>query len=171
MIQYHVSDDLCLLRLDSPPLHAITFAMLDRLRAAVGRANSDGRVRWIVITGDPGHFSAGADIGIFKEIASAEDAVRTSRVFQEAFWLLEDGAGASAIDAAMVEFGFPMGPLVLADMAGLDILNHFDRLMSPEFPTHGRLSPVAVRLVGQGHLGQKTGGGRLQVPAGRLYST
>jgi len=78
---------------------------------------------------------------------------------KEAFWLLEDGADPPAIDAAMVEFGFPMGPLVLIDMAGLDILVHTDGVMSRAFPRHGCLSPIAVRLVEQGHLGQKTSSG------------
>lgn len=78
---------------------------------------------------------------------------------KEAFWLLEEGADAPAIDAAMVEFGFPMGPLVLIDMAGIDILVHTDRVMSQAYPQQGSLSPIAVRLVEQGHLGQKTGSG------------
>jgi len=79
--------------------------------------------------------------------------------FKEAFWLLEDGAAPAAVDAAMVEFGFPMGPLALIDMAGLDILMHTDRVLSRAFPRHGALSPIVSRLVEQGHLGQKTGSG------------
>jgi 3-hydroxyacyl-CoA dehydrogenase len=42
-------------------------------------------------------------------------------------------------------------------MAGIDILVHTDRVMSRAFPRHGPLSQVAVRLVEQGHLGQKAG--------------
>ena len=49
-----------------------------------------------------------------------------NRVFipylKEAFQLLEDGAEAQAVDAAMRAFGFAMGPLTLIDMAGIDIL-------------------------------------------------
>jgi len=78
---------------------------------------------------------------------------------KEAFWLLEDGADAPAIDGAMVEFGFSMGPLALIDMAGLDILVFTDRVLSRAFPRHGCLSPIAVRLVDQGYLGQKAGAG------------
>jgi 3-hydroxyacyl-CoA dehydrogenase len=59
----------------------------------------------------------------------------------------------------MVAFGFPMGPLALIDMAGIDILVATDRVMSRAFPDHGKLSPVAVRLAESGHLGQKTGAG------------
>jgi len=78
---------------------------------------------------------------------------------KEAFWLLEEGADAPAIDGAMVEFGFPMGPLTLVDMVGLDVLVPADRVLCRAFPRHGPLSQVAFRLVDAGHLGQKTASG------------
>ncbi|MGB2821032.1 MAG: 3-hydroxyacyl-CoA dehydrogenase NAD-binding domain-containing protein, partial [Phycisphaerae bacterium] len=79
--------------------------------------------------------------------------------FKEAFRLLEEGAAAPDVDKAMVEFGFPMGPLALIDMAGLDILADVDKVMSRAFPAHGSLSDVAVGLVERGLLGQKAGAG------------
>ena len=86
-----------------------------------------------------------------------------TRVFvpyvQEAFQLLEEGAAAAAIDQAAVEFGFPMGPLVLMDMTGLDILAHSQRVLASALPRHGNLSPIVARLVERGQLGQKTGAG------------
>lgn len=86
-----------------------------------------------------------------------------SRLFvpylKEAFWLMEEGAEAETIDRAMVEFGFPMGPLTLIDMAGLDILVLTDRVLRRAFPRHGGPAMVAEELVRQGHLGQKTGSG------------
>ncbi|MCC6355003.1 MAG: enoyl-CoA hydratase/isomerase family protein [Verrucomicrobiae bacterium] len=78
---------------------------------------------------------------------------------KEAFYLLEDGAEPEAIDAAMVDFGFPMGPLTLIDMAGIDILVATDRVMRQVFPRHGDLSAIATRLVEGGHFGQKAGAG------------
>jgi len=77
----------------------------------------------------------------------------------EAFRLLEAGAEARAIDRAMVEFGFPMGPFVLIDMAGLDILAMTAKVMSRAFPSHGPLPDVVAKLVERGQLGQKTGVG------------
>ena len=85
MIEYDVSDEVCVLRLNGPPLNTLTFSLLAELRGAIGRAGADDRVGGIVITGGARHFSAGADVNLFREIASAADAVRTSRVFQEAF--------------------------------------------------------------------------------------
>lgn len=85
---------------------------------------------------------------------------------KEAFGLLEEGASAETVDQAMVAFGFPMGPLALIDMTGLDILIGSDRQISAAYPWHGSMPPVASRLVEQGRLGQKTGGGVYDYPGG-----
>jgi len=108
-------------------------------------------------------------VGLAKRLRKTPVVVRNregflvNRVFlpytKEAFWLLEEGADAEAIDRAMVEFGFPMGPLTLIDMAGLDILVATDRVLSRAFAWHGPLSQIALRLVDAGHLGQKRGSG------------
>jgi len=85
---------------------------------------------------------------------------------KEAFWLLQEGVPAAAIDAAMVQFGFPMGPLAVIDMAGIDILAHSDAVLRYAFPWHGQLPPVAELLVAQGRLGQKTGCGVYRYESG-----
>jgi 3-hydroxyacyl-CoA dehydrogenase len=86
-----------------------------------------------------------------------------NRVFipylKEAFWCVQDGADPRAVDAAMVDFGFAMGPLALIDMAGLDILALTDEVMRRAFPSHGPISPIVTRLVEAGCCGQKTGSG------------
>jgi 3-hydroxyacyl-CoA dehydrogenase len=78
---------------------------------------------------------------------------------KEAFLLLEEGAGAGDVDAAMVEFGFPMGPLTVSDLAGIDILVNADRVMGQAFAHHGPVAPIALRLVEERHFGQKAGSG------------
>ena len=85
---------------------------------------------------------------------------------QEAFQLLEEGCEPRDVDRAAVEFGFPMGPFVLIDMAGVDILVHSQRTLRHTFPRHGDLSRIATQLVELGHLGQKTGGGVYRYEAG-----
>ncbi|MHB8864411.1 MAG: 3-hydroxyacyl-CoA dehydrogenase NAD-binding domain-containing protein [Pirellulaceae bacterium] len=96
-------------------------------------------------------------------LVASREGFLVTRVFvpyvQEAFWLLEEGATATAIDAAAAAFGFPMGPLELIDMTGLDILTHSQRVLAAALPRHGSLSPIADRLVARGQLGQKTGSG------------
>lgn len=90
MIEYNLSEGVCVLRLDSPPVNAISFDLLKELRAGVRRAAEDGECRGIIVTGSSRHFSAGADLGIFRKIRTREEAVRTSRLFQEAFQEVED---------------------------------------------------------------------------------
>ncbi|MBN2272164.1 MAG: enoyl-CoA hydratase/isomerase family protein [Sedimentisphaerales bacterium] len=90
MIEYSKSAGIATVRLNNPPLNAIGFELLEELTAAVSRANADQDVRGIIVTGIDEHFSAGADVNIFKEIASADDAIRTSRIFQEAFDAVEN---------------------------------------------------------------------------------
>ncbi len=51
----------------------------------------------------------------------------------EAFFLLEDGASVNAIDKAMVQWGFPVGPLLLADEVGLDVGGHIAQIMVDAF--------------------------------------
>ncbi len=90
MIHYTVADGICLLRLDAPPLNALGLPLLEELRAGIRRAEQDPDVRGLVITGGPGHFSAGADIGIFEQVRSSDDAIRLAAAFQETFQAVED---------------------------------------------------------------------------------
>lgn len=85
-------EGVCVLRLNAPPVNTLTLPLLDELRAAIRRANGDASVRGIVITGSPEHFTAGADVALFRDIQTDADAVRISRVFQEAFQEIEDSA-------------------------------------------------------------------------------
>jgi 3-hydroxyacyl-CoA dehydrogenase len=102
-------------------------------------------------------------IGKTPVLVKNREGFLVSRLFvpylKEAFWLLEEGADPVAIDRAMVEFGFAMGPLALIDMAGLDILAFTDKVLRAAFPRHDGPSLIVERLVQQGHLGQKTGSG------------
>jgi len=98
MIDYSESDGICTLRLNNPPLNAIGYAMIEQLVDVVERANSRGGVRGIIITGSTEHFSAGADVNIFREIDSAEQAVRASRIYQGAFDAVE-GSGKPVVAA------------------------------------------------------------------------
>ena len=66
--------------------------------------------------------------------------------------LLLDGASPSEVDAALVEFGFRMGPFAMADLAGLDIGMRIRKAF-------GKRAPVADALCDAGRYGQKTGSG------------
>jgi len=96
-------------------------------------------------------------------VAGNREGFVVNRIFipylKEAFWLVEEGVDPQVVDQAVTRFGFPMGPISLADMAGLDILARTDEVLRRAFPRHGALSSIVDRLVGAGHLGQKSGAG------------
>ncbi|WP_343737054.1 3-hydroxyacyl-CoA dehydrogenase NAD-binding domain-containing protein [Achromobacter sp.] len=85
---------------------------------------------------------------------------------REAHFLLEEGATPAQVDGALQRFGLAMGPLRMADMAGLDISWAFRKRMAPTRPAHLRYSRVADRLCEQGRFGQKTGSGFYRYEAG-----
>jgi len=72
---------------------------------------------------------------------------------REANALAEEGVTPARIDAAMREFGFPMGPFAMSDLSGLDIGLAVQKARGPE--ATGRTN-VLERLVEMNRLGQKT---------------
>ncbi|GAB2454969.1 3-hydroxyacyl-CoA dehydrogenase NAD-binding domain-containing protein [Comamonas humi] len=86
--------------------------------------------------------------------------------WREAGFLLEEGATPAQIDAAMTGFGFAMGPLAMADLAGMDINWATRKRLAPMRPQHLRYSQVADRICEQGRFGQKTGAGYYRYEAG-----
>jgi 3-hydroxyacyl-CoA dehydrogenase len=72
--------------------------------------------------------------------------------------LLEEGCLPEQVDKVMVEFGYPMGPFAVGDLAGLDI-GAEGRQRRAAVDPHYRKLPIADRLVELGRYGQKTGAG------------
>jgi 3-hydroxyacyl-CoA dehydrogenase len=73
--------------------------------------------------------------------------------------LLGDGVTIEAIDRAMVDFGFHVGPCTATDIAGLDISYRARK-------QRGLFWPLADALVEAGRLGQKNGVGYYRYKAG-----
>ncbi|MDZ4254445.1 MAG: 3-hydroxyacyl-CoA dehydrogenase NAD-binding domain-containing protein [Sulfuritalea sp.] len=73
----------------------------------------------------------------------------------EAMRCVDEGIAAETIDAAMIAFGMPMGPIELADTVGLDIVVAAGRQLVGAAAAPQRL----VELVSGGHLGRKSGKG------------
>ncbi len=69
---------------------------------------------------------------------------------QQAQAMLMEGAAYNDIDDVLLEFGFPMGPFQMGDLAGLDIGWHRDP---------ARIETVRDALCAAGRWGQKTGKG------------
>ena len=72
--------------------------------------------------------------------------------------LLEEGCLPEQVDKVMVDFGYPMGPFAVGDLAGLDIGAAGRRRRALADPNYRKL-PIADKLVELGRYGQKTGAG------------
>ena len=66
--------------------------------------------------------------------------------------LMIEGALPQEIDAAITEFGLPMGPCAMGDLAGLDVGWRIRK-------ERGTTAPISDTLCEEGHWGQKTGRG------------
>ena len=79
---------------------------------------------------------------------------------QNAFRMLDEGIKPETIDAAMEEFGMPMGPIELADTVGLDICIAAGRELAKKGASGEPEAPqTLLNKVALGHLGRKTGQG------------
>ncbi|MDO8681425.1 MAG: 3-hydroxyacyl-CoA dehydrogenase NAD-binding domain-containing protein [Acidobacteriota bacterium] len=87
---------------------------------------------------------------------------------REAYLLLEEGATVSQIDGALTEFGMPVGPFGMQDIAGIDvgwrIRQHLK--LTGQTRAEGPQSEVPDRLYELGRYGQKTGAGWYRYEAG-----
>jgi 3-hydroxyacyl-CoA dehydrogenase len=80
---------------------------------------------------------------------------------REAHLLLEEGASVPQIDEALTDFGMPVGPFVMQDIAGLDIGARIRQYLKSIGKTRaeGPQSEIPDQLYEMGRYGQKTGAG------------
>ncbi len=84
----------------------------------------------------------------------------TSRILapymNEAAFLLGEGADIAELDKALVDFGFPVGPITLLDEVGIDVAAKVGKIMHDAFGDR-LLSPETTdKLVADGRLGRKS---------------
>lgn len=78
----------------------------------------------------------------------------------QAEFLLEEGALPEQVDRVIYDFGFPMGPFAMGDLAGLDVGYLVRKHRRENSPTNSRYSStIADRIVEMGRHGQKNGMG------------
>jgi 3-hydroxyacyl-CoA dehydrogenase len=78
---------------------------------------------------------------------------------QAADHMMENGASPYQIDQAVRDFGYPMGPYQVADLAGGDIGWATRKRRAPTRDPQARYVQIADRLCERGWFGQKTGRG------------
>ncbi len=83
----------------------------------------------------------------------------TSRILapymNEAAFALAEGNAVQAIDQALIDFGFPVGPIALLDEVGIDVGQKVGKIMYEAFGERMAPPPGMGRLVDGGRLGRK----------------
>jgi 3-hydroxyacyl-CoA dehydrogenase len=80
---------------------------------------------------------------------------------REAYLLLEEGASVEQIDRVLIDFGMPVGPFGMQDIAGIDVGARIRQYLASigKSRAEGPQSAVPDRLFAMGRYGQKTGAG------------
>ena len=80
---------------------------------------------------------------------------------REAYLLLEEGASVEQIDRVLTDFGMPVGPFGMQDIAGIDVGARIRQYLASigKSRAEGPQSAVPDRLFAMGRYGQKTGAG------------
>ncbi len=73
----------------------------------------------------------------------------------EAGKLLDEGARIEAIDTAMLDYGFPVGPVTLLDEVGLDVAGKSGAIMAAAFGDRLQPSVTLGKVLAAGRLGRK----------------
>lgn len=77
----------------------------------------------------------------------------------EAAFLLEEGASVEAIDMAMSDWGFPVGPLLLTDEVGIDVGAHVATILHGAFGDRMKGPDMMAGLIEDDRMGRKNGRG------------
>ena len=117
----------------------------------------------------------GRRLGKLPVLARNADGFIGNRIFaayrRHAEYLLEDGAAPQEIDAAVVAYGFAMGPFAVSDMSGLDIAWAMRKRRAATRDRAERYVAIPDLLCESGRLGRKVGKGWYDYPqAGRRPS-
>jgi 3-hydroxyacyl-CoA dehydrogenase/enoyl-CoA hydratase/3-hydroxybutyryl-CoA epimerase len=78
-----------------------------------------------------------------------------SAYMNEAGRLLDEGAPIEALDKALLDFGFPVGPITLLDEVGIDIGGHVGQVLSEAFGARMAPADSLRRVVEAGRTGRK----------------
>jgi len=85
----------------------------------------------------------------------------------EAAWLLAEGAAIDALDSALVDFGYPVGPITLLDEVGIDVGAKVGAILHAGYGERMRPPDALARVLQSGRLGRKNGRGFYTYGEGR----
>jgi enoyl-CoA hydratase/carnithine racemase len=85
LVRVEVDQATATIRLDRPPMNALSAAVQDQIAAAARQVSADPAVRAVVLYGGPKVFAAGADVKEMSELGYAQMAATGSRRLQDTF--------------------------------------------------------------------------------------
>ena len=121
---------------------------------------TDKNPEWVLGTA----FEVGRAQGKTPIIVGDAPGFYTTRILSlymnEALVMVEEGVSVQAIDRAMRDFGFPVGPITLLDEVGIDVGAKINKVLREPFAARGIvLSDKGEALMDDGILGRKSGKG------------
>ena len=85
----------------------------------------------------------------------------------EAAYVLLEGTAIEEIDRAMVQFGFPVGPITLLDEVGLDVAVHASEVLFNAFGERMKPAPALEAMIKEQRLGRKASKGFFRYEKGK----
>jgi 3-hydroxyacyl-CoA dehydrogenase / enoyl-CoA hydratase / 3-hydroxybutyryl-CoA epimerase len=79
-----------------------------------------------------------------------------SPYLNEAGILLDQGVAVDIIDKALIDFGFPVGPITLIDEVGLDVATKAGKIMAEAYPDRMQPAKSIQAVVAAGRYGRKS---------------
>jgi 3-hydroxyacyl-CoA dehydrogenase/enoyl-CoA hydratase/3-hydroxybutyryl-CoA epimerase len=123
----------------------------------------------IIVTNDTAPWVTATCVELGKKQGKTVIVVRdgtgfyTSRILapymNEAGRVLAEGASIEAIDNAMMDWGYPVGPIVLLDEVGIDVAVKVGKVMREAFGDRLEAPDTMHRLIDDNRLGRKNGRG------------
>jgi 3-hydroxyacyl-CoA dehydrogenase/enoyl-CoA hydratase/3-hydroxybutyryl-CoA epimerase len=77
----------------------------------------------------------------------------------EAAWLLAEGVAIDALDAALVDYGYPVGPITLLDEVGIDVGAKVAKILHAGYGERMKPPAALEQVLASGRLGRKNGKG------------
>ena len=119
-----------------------------------------GAAPWAVATARAFGVAQGKTVIVVKDGPGFYTTRILAPFVNEAVVLLDEGAAIPDLDAALLDFGFPVGPVALLDEVGIDVAAHVARDLGKAFASRGAAASGSfARLLGAGFRGRKNGKG------------
>ncbi len=129
LVGVEIDSAVATIRLDRPPMNALSAVVQDELGAAARRVSADPAVRAVVLYGGPKVFAAGADVKEMADLGYAQMAVTGSRRLQDTFSAV--ARIGKPVIAAITGYALG-GGLELALSADFRVVGQAARLGQPE---------------------------------------